>query len=159
MRLYTFARHLELPLDRDRVFAFFASAENLAKITPPELGFVITTPLPIVMREGTLIDYRIKVWGVPLSWRTRITSWDPPAEFADEQLVGPYRRWIHTHRFREVPGGTAMDDEVRYALPFGLLGAVGLPLVRRQLRHIFDYRERRVRELLLSAPPAPARDR
>lgn len=145
---YTLTDHLEVPLPRERVFAFFADAANLARITPPELGFHMVTPSPVVMAEGALIDYTIRLWGARLRWRTLISRWEPPHVFVDEQLRGPYRLWIHTHRFRDIPGGTAIEDEVRYALPFSPLGRLVAPLVRRQLSRIFRFRAARVRALL-----------
>jgi len=132
----------------DEVFAFFADAGNLERITPPELRFRILTPLPIEMRSGARIDYRLSLYGVPFRWRTEIAVWEPPHCFVDVQLSGPYREWVHTHRFVADGEGTRMEDEVRYVLPLGRLGLAGLPLVRRQLDRIFDFREARIRELL-----------
>ena len=142
-----------LPGPRDRVFAFFADAENLEKITPPELAFEIVTPTPIDVREGALIEYRLGLFGVRFGWLTEITAWEPPYRFVDQQLRGPYRRWHHTHTFVEAAGpdgqpGTRMDDLVRWELPLAPFGEAAYPLVRAQLARIFGYRQRRIRELL-----------
>ena len=140
---------LHLAVPKDRVFAFFADATNLARITPPDVSFRIRTPLPITFQVGTLIDYSIGIHGVPMHWRTRIASWRPGEEFVDEQLRGPYARWVHRHTFRDDgAGGTVIDDQVRYRLPLGRLGNLAHPLVRRQLRHIFAYRTVVVKRLL-----------
>ena len=151
MRLHVLEARTTVPLPIDEVFPFFAAAENLERITPPSLRFSIRTPLPIEMRQGTLIDYRLRLMGIPFGWKTEITRWDPPHEFVDEQLSGPYKVWRHRHRFRSIDGGTEIEDRVEYALPFGPLGLVALPIVKLQLRGIFAHRERVVRELLLGA--------
>jgi len=136
---------------RTEVFAFFADAANLERLTPPWLGFEIVTPLPIAMRPGALIDYRLRIHGFPLRWRSEITAWDPPTSFVDEQRRGPYRAWHHTHTFSERDGGTCIHDRVRYAVPGGIV--VQKLLVERDVRTIFAYRERVLRELF--PPKAP----
>jgi ligand-binding SRPBCC domain-containing protein len=145
---------MELPRPRPEVFAFFADAENLERITPPELHFEILTPRPITIRAGALLDYRLRLFGVGFRWRTRIVSFDPEGEFVDEQLRGPYRSFVHSHRFREIPGGTEVCDLVRWALPLQPLGEIATPVVRRQLERIFRFREAAIREIL--SPCAPA---
>jgi ligand-binding SRPBCC domain-containing protein len=142
-----------LPRPRDEVFAFFSAAENLQRITPPELRFRILTPLPIEMAVGTLIEYRLGLFGVSFPWRTRISAWDPPHSFTDEQLAGPYRQWIHTHSFHDAPSGTLVRDEVRYRLPLFPLGELTYPVVRLQLARIFGYRRRRLAELFPAHRP------
>ncbi len=143
---HTLRTHLVLHQPREEIFAFFADAANLEAITPPELRFRIETPLPVAMHEGALLEYRLRLWGIPIRWRTRIAVWEPPHRFVDEQIAGPYARWIHTHTLTDAPGGgTAVDDEVRYRLPYGVLGELAHPLVRVQLGRIFGYRQERVR--------------
>jgi ligand-binding SRPBCC domain-containing protein len=129
-------------LPPDEVFPFFADAHNLEAITPPWLGFRVVTPRPIDMRAGALIEYRLRLHGVPLRWRTRIAVWDPPRRFVDVQIAGPYRLWHHTHDFEpDGSGGTIMRDTVRYGLPLGPLGALAHRLlVRRDLDAIFGFR-------------------
>lgn len=140
---------IRLPLPIVDVFDFFGNASNLEKITPPELHFRIITSLPILMGEGTLIDYRLRLFGVPLLWKTRIAVWEPPYRFVDEQLSGPYHTWIHTHRFTEVQGSTLMEDMVTYRLPFRLLGEAAYPLVRLELNRIFGYRRQAIWRILV----------
>jgi ligand-binding SRPBCC domain-containing protein len=149
--------HLEalqrIPRPRDEVYAFFSDAENLERLTPPFLRFRILTPRPIAAQPGALIDYALRLNGIPVRWRTRIESVDPGHGFTDVQLRGPYRRWHHRHAFRDIPGGTEMRDTVDYALPLGPLGALAHPVfVRPALRRIFDYRRQVVEELFGAFP-------
>jgi ligand-binding SRPBCC domain-containing protein len=150
---HTYKTEILLPKPINEVFAFFSDAGNLQRITPPTLHFKILTPLPITMREGALIDYELRLMGIPFRWRTRINKWDPPHQFADEQLKGPYALWYHTHTFTPVDGGTLMRDVVRYRLPLGLLGLPGLPLVRMQIKQIFDYRQAVISQIVGQSPP------
>jgi ligand-binding SRPBCC domain-containing protein len=141
-----------LPLPVDAVFNFFADVENLQRITPPELAFQILTPTPVAMEEGTIIDFRLRLFGVPFRWRTRIVEWQPNDQFIDEQIRGPYRSWRHLHTFAECETGTQMTDRVQYQLPFQPAGSLALPLVRRQLDRIFRYRASTIRQQLAGEP-------
>ena len=136
---------LWLPRLRDEVFAFFADAQNLETLTPPWLKFEVLTPTPIEMRPGTLIDYRIRVHGFPIRWRTEITEWQPLHRFVDVQLRGPYTLWHHTHTFEERDGGTFCLDRVRYRPRGGAL--INWLFVRRDVERIFQYRQQRLRKL------------
>jgi ligand-binding SRPBCC domain-containing protein len=138
-----------LPLAIDEVFAFFAEAGNLERITPPELNFRILAPPATRIMAGTLLDYRLGLFGVPFDWRTEITCWEPPHRFVDEQLRGPYRLWVHSHHFSVEDDGTRIEDEVRYRLPLWPLGEIAYPLVRLQLERIFRFREKAIREILV----------
>lgn len=141
MSRHSIRREIWLPQSREEVFEFFSAARNLEQITPPLLNFHVLTPEPIPMKEGTLIDYKLKVRGLPMKWRTKITRWNPPYQFADVQLKGPYKMWDHTHTFLEEDGGTRMIDEVIYELPFGPLGdIVHALMVRSDVEEIFRYR-------------------
>jgi ligand-binding SRPBCC domain-containing protein len=144
--VHVLERSQRLALPATRAFAFYADALNLEAITPPWLAFRVATPGPIEMRTGTLIDYRLRLHGVPVRWRTRIEAWEPPERFVDVQVRGPYALWEHTHTF-EPDGAHAVviRDRVRYALPFGPLGRLAHALfVRRDLERIFDHRRRAV---------------
>jgi ligand-binding SRPBCC domain-containing protein len=138
----TLRREQVLPGDPQDVFAFFSDAGNLEAITPPWLRFRIVTPRPIELRPGALIEYRLRLHGIPLRWLTRIQEWEPGRRFVDMQVRGPYALWRHTHTFEPHPEGTLMRDTVEYALPLGPLGRLALlAFVRRDVERIFDFRE------------------
>lgn len=128
-----------LPQPIEQVFAFFCNAMQLEQITPPWLNFKVLNPPAAGICQGTIIDYRLRLHGIPLRWRSRIWAWEPPNRFVDEQLRGPYRRWIHEHRFEPVAGGTLCRDVVRYAVPGGWL--INRLFVARSLHRIFAYRQ------------------
>jgi hypothetical protein len=146
MTVHVLERRQRVAVSAERAFAFFSDARNLEAITPPWLRFRVLTPGAIEMREGTLIDYRLRLHGIPLTWRTRIEVWEPPHRFVDVQLRGPYALWEHTHTF--APAGedaVVISDRVRYALPLGRLGELARRvLVRRDLDRIFDHRMRAI---------------
>jgi ligand-binding SRPBCC domain-containing protein len=140
---------LVIPKPRPEVFDFFSRASNLERITPPFLRFRIKTPEPIEMRRGALIDYNLRIHGVPALWRTLIAEWEPPYQFVDMQLKGPYKLWHHTHTFSEENGGTRMVDEVRYEVPLGPLGdIVHRFFVRKDVENIFRFRNSQIASLL-----------
>ncbi|MCH8922108.1 MAG: SRPBCC family protein [Planctomycetes bacterium] len=133
------------------VFDFFSDAANLAALTPDSLHFKILTPGPIELSAGTRIEYRLRLFGVPFFWCTEIETFEPMRRFTDVQAKGPYRRWHHTHEFREVAEGTEVIDRVEYEMPLGWLGRIAHRLfVRRNLRHIFDFRRQAIERLLPS---------
>lgn len=147
--MHRLIRRQLIPRPIEEVFAFFQDVENLEAITPAFLHFQIVTPRPIVLLPGTLIDYRLRLFGVPIGWQTRIEVFEPPRRFVDTQLRGPYRLWRHLHEFTVVDGGTWMVDSVEYALPGGPIGALAHVLwVRRTLERIFDCRAEQVVRLL-----------
>jgi len=141
-----FSTELVVDRPRDKVFPFFADAKNLQAITPEFLDFRVVTPGEIRMEPGTLIDYRLKVHGIPLRWRTLITVWDPPHRFVDVQLKGPYRLWHHEHTFEPVgEGRTRCRDIVHYAHWGGPI--VEKLLVRPDIERIFQHRTNKLGEM------------
>jgi ligand-binding SRPBCC domain-containing protein len=134
-----------VPRPLETVFDFFEHPENLALITPPWLGLRLRTPGPLAMRAGLVIDYHVRVLGWTTRWRSLIAEYDPPYGFRDVQVIGPYRRWDHRHRFRREEGGTAIEDLVVYEPPLGPLGGLlDVLVIRRQLAAIFEYRRQRI---------------
>jgi len=150
VRIHVLHRQQRLPGTPDEVFPFFADARNLEAITPSLLGFEVVTPGDIEMGVGTLIQYRLRLRGIPVNWLTSIQAWEPPHRFVDQQVRGPYALWHHTHAFRPSgDGATIMTDTVRYAIGFGPLGEVAHRLfVRRDLHAIFDFRREAIVPLL-----------
>ncbi len=136
-----------VPVPIERVFPFFSEAKNLEELTPAWLHFEILGTSTPEMQEGTLIDYRLRLHGVPLKWQSRIEEWKPDQRFVDVQVKGPYRDWHHTHEFQTVAGGTLLRDKVRFRLPGGLLGrCLGRPFVDADVKKIFDYRAKIIRQ-------------
>jgi ligand-binding SRPBCC domain-containing protein len=150
MKEYTLHREQLIEHDLAVVFAFFADARNLEHLTPPWLRFEIVSALPFEMAVGTRIDYRLLVHGIPVRWQSEITEWEPMTRFTDEQVKGPYRRWIHVHEFETVDGGTLVRDHVRYAVPGGSL--VERFIVRPDLERIWGFREKQLERLFTSEP-------
>ena len=152
MSEYILEREQIIRRPRAEVFEFFADAVNLERITPPELNFHITTPQPIDVRKGALIDYELKLRGIPIKWKTEITQWNPPHDFVDTALKSPYKQWIHLHVFEERAGGmeTYMKDVVRYRLPLEPLGDIAHFYVKKELAYIFDHRRRVIEEIFHS---------
>ena len=145
---YRLVQEQFIPQPRPVVWEFFAAAENLQRITPSFLGFQILTPSPIEMHSGTLIEYRISLFGLPMKWRTEILEFEPPEHFIDLQIKGPYALWHHSHRFEECEGGTLMTDQVDYRPPMGVLGGLANTLfVQRTLARIFRHRMQQVNML------------
>jgi ligand-binding SRPBCC domain-containing protein len=146
--MYVLTCQVKAPVSLRQAFAVFESPHNLARITPPWLKFSITTPGQVTLRCGAEIDYQIRWLGIPISWKTIISAYEPPLFFEDEQAKGPYAMWRHKHTFEEVEDGALISDRVEYALPLGALGRLAQPLVRRQLRGIFEFRQRALPPLL-----------
>lgn len=151
MAVHTFTRTQIIPAPRERVWAFFSNPRNLARITPPGMGFSMDEgALPEQVRPGLMLTHRLRpLLGIPMTWLTEITHVVEGERFVDEQRTGPFAVWHHEHDFHDLGGGrTEMADRVTYVPPFGPLGELGHPwLVAPELERIFAFRERMVREL------------
>ena len=157
MKMHTLERVQEVALDPDETFRFFGAIENLERITPPWLRFRILDPRPDALTAGARIEYSLVLHRFPVRWTTQIDEYQPPRRFTDFQVRGPYSRWEHAHTFEPSERGTVMRDVVRYAIPYGPLGALAhVAFVRRDLRRIFDYRRDTVAALLGPDRDGPA---
>jgi hypothetical protein len=142
MHVYNLRCEMRVRRPISEVFRFFEDARNLARITPEWLKFTVLTEAPLVMRAGLEIEYKIRLWGIPLGWKSAITVYEPPLRFVDEQVKGPYRYWRHSHEFRSEGDSTLVIDSVDYALALDPLSRMAHALiVRHQLRAIFKYRQ------------------
>ena len=142
---FHFSTSVLLPYPRVEVFDFLSKAEKLNLQTPPWVHFSILTPLPIEMRQGAVIRYRIRVRGIPVRWDSEITEWEPPLRFTDTQIRGPYSYWIHRHEFDETPEGTLATDDITYRVPGGAL--INRLYVAGELRKIFAHRKARLLQI------------
>jgi ligand-binding SRPBCC domain-containing protein len=148
---YNFKTEMIIPDNLDNVFSFFSAAENLQAITPPWLHFRILTPTPLKIEPGHIIDYKLSLYGFPFKWKTRITLWDPPNQFIDEQIRGPYRKWVHHHLFEPRGDHTCMRDQVTYEIPV-FSEVINNLFVNRNVTRIFNFRRRRINELFSRSP-------
>ena len=137
-----------VPLPRQQVFSFFSKAENLEVLTPPWLRFKILNQSTSEIETDTLLNYRLRIHGFPVKWRTLIADWNPSDSFVDTQLKGPYKMWYHVHTFEDVPGGTLISDDVKFVIPGWIFGKVILPFIRRDVSAIFEYRRKMIEDLV-----------
>jgi ligand-binding SRPBCC domain-containing protein len=143
----TFECEQWVPSNIKDVFIFFAEAKNLESITPPHLNFKIIEMSTENITKGTLIDYKIRLYGAPMEWKTHIREFKENEMFIDEQLKGPYTKWLHTHTFQEKDGGTLIIDHILYKIPFGSLGNLILGnFIRKDIQAIFNYRKNFIKE-------------
>jgi ligand-binding SRPBCC domain-containing protein len=142
LKKYVYKHVMIVSKSVENTFEFFSHPENLGKVTPSYLQFTFLTPLPVEMRKGTIIDYRLTIYKFRVHWRTEITLWEPPHRFIDKQIKGPYRLWVHEHTFESVNSGTRMTDLVEYAVPGGILAPlIHSFFVRKDIEKIFRFRE------------------
>ena len=149
MTIHKLERTQVVPISILEAFDFFSDPRNLERLTPDLVHFQFLKPPPEKVSPGTILEYRLRLYGVPVKWRTRIEIVQPPTRFVDVQDKGPYAMWRHTHSFREIDAGhTEIRDQVEFAMPLGPLGEIAYRLfVIRSLKQIFDYREAALREL------------
>jgi ligand-binding SRPBCC domain-containing protein len=147
-KTYTLSFEQQVARPQPEVFDFFSRAENLEVLTPPWLNFKILDVKPQPVQRGTLINYSLRVHGIPLRWTSEIVEWEPQHRFVDLQLRGPYKLWRHEHRFEERDGGTLISDTINLALPLGLLGQLAYKIkVKSDIEEIFTFRKEKIRAL------------
>lgn len=154
MKTYWLRKSVWLAQSRAKVFEFFSNPGNLDRLTPAWLKFEILTPTTSQITQGALLDYRLRIRGVPIRWQSEIAVWEPPCRFVDRQTKGPYSLWIHEHTFEERDNGTLVGDNVEYAVPGGRI--VQKFLVAPDIERIFDYRHKMLDELFNSAKLTPS---
>ena len=154
MKTFQYSSELWLARPIQEVFAFFSNAANLETLTPPWVHFRILTPQPVAMGVGARIQYRLRLRGLPVRWESKITAWDPPHRFVDQQIRGPYRLWYHEHIFLERAGRTGVRDHVTYAVPGGSL--INSLIVAPDVRRIFAFRTEKLRELFAGSLDQPS---
>ena len=154
MKLFRLQTRLWLSQPREQIFAFFSDPKNLQRITPPWLHFAIVGLSQPILGQGTRIDYRLRIRGLPIHWQSEITTWEPPVRFVDQQIHGPYKVWVHEHTFDEHAGGTVAGDDVHYAVPGGKV--VQRLLVAPDLDRIFQYRREVLQALFNPAALQPS---
>jgi len=140
MKTYWLRKSIWLPQTRAKVFEFFANPGNLDRLTPAWLKFAILKPATCEIKQGALLDYRLRIRGMPIRWQSEIAVWEPPHRFVDRQTKGPYSLWVHEHTFGERDNGTLVEDNVEYAVPGGTI--VQKFLVAPDLDRIFNYRHK-----------------
>jgi len=143
---YNFEIEMIIPDKLNNVFAFFSTADNLQIITPPWLHFIILTPTPLEIQKGRIIDYKLSLYGFPFKWQTEITVWNPPHQFIDEQIKGPYRKWKHLHYFESRGNQTYMRDHVTYEIPV-FPKILNKLFVSKNVEQIFNYRRKKINEI------------
>lgn len=154
MKKYHLETQIWLPRSPDEIFSFFSDPTNLDRLTPPWLHFEMLTPKSVAMRVGTLLDYRLRLHGIPIRWQSEISVWEPPHRFIDRQTKGPYREWVHEHTFTPHEGGTLVVDSVTYAVPGGTI--IQKFVVAPDLDRVFRYRHKMLEQLFNAQQEKPA---
>jgi ligand-binding SRPBCC domain-containing protein len=151
MKTYVLKTEQAIPISLDRAWDFFSSPLNLAKITPNDMKFVVTSDYTAEtkMYAGMIITYKISpLLGIKMDWMTEITHVADKQYFVDEQRFGPYALWHHQHHFKEIKGGVLMNDILHYAIPYGPIGRLSNSIfVGNKVKQIFAYREKAIEKL------------